>query len=218
MLLTDFSLETGSPRWSPDGRSIAFDSREAGDWNVYRVDAAGGVPRRLTPDASADALPAWSRDGRWIYFMSDRGGSQEVWRMPAGGGPAAQITREGGFDSEESWDGRHLYYTKGYVTGVWRMPLEGGDETAVVDGPLAAWGWALAPGGLYFAPEQRLGGQKLGYSIRYLDFDSGEVVTLLRKEGSFLHQSLTVSPDEKWILHAERPAPRSELMLVEDFR
>ena len=65
---------------------------------------------------------------------------------------------------------------------------------------------------------QGLGGLRRAYTVRYLDFESGQVSELFRKEGSSRHSSLDVSPDEEWIIHAERPALKSELMLVENFR
>ena len=64
----------------------------------------------------------------------------------------------------------------------------------------------------------RLGGLRRAYTIRHLDFESGQVSELFRREGSFIHNSLAVSPDERWILHAARPLDESELMLVENFR
>src|SRR5206468_12354676 len=39
----------GSPRWSPDGRWIAFDClKDDGNYDLYVISADGGVPRRLT--------------------------------------------------------------------------------------------------------------------------------------------------------------------------
>jgi Tol biopolymer transport system component len=216
--LTDFPRETGWPRWSPDGRRIVFDSMVAGDWNLYVVDAEGGVPRRLTKNPSLDLVGDWSRDGRWIYFSSDRSGTHQVWKVPAEGGPAIQVTRHGGHLSAESWDGRHLYYSKTWVSGVWRMPIGGGEETPVVSGPLAYRAWALGRSGLYYAVASETRGLLQAYVIWYLDFESGAKSEVYRKEGPFTDVHLAVSPDESWVLHAERPTFRSELMLVEDFR
>jgi len=128
------------------------------------------------------------------------------------------VTRNGGFDAAESWDGRYLYYSKDLRSGVWRMPLTGGEEMAIVSGPLSFKGWALAREGIYFAEATSLGAQSLAYTIRYLDFESGQVAELFRKEGPFRYQSLAVSSDERWILQAEAPSQQSELMLVENFR
>jgi Tol biopolymer transport system component len=216
--LTDLTRETGMPRWSPDGRSIAFDSMEAGDPNIYTVDVQGGVPRRLTPEPSRDYNPSWSSDGRSIYFSSNRGGSREIWKIPVEGGEAVQITSAGGFDAAESRDGQFLYYSKNFRTGVWRIPVRGGEETAIVSGPLSYKGWALGRGGIYFSEDPIVEGLRRSYVLRYLDFESGRVSEVYRKEGAFRHQYLAVSPDEEWILVVERPVDRSEVMLVEDFR
>jgi hypothetical protein len=131
-------------------------------------------------------------------------------------GPAVQITQNGGFDGEESWDGQSVYYTKDQRSGVWRTPLEGGQESAVIDGPLSLWGWALAQTGIFHAKELPIGGRRHAYVIRHLGFESGQVSELFRREGSFYQTSLAVSPDERWILHSESTTP-SELMLVENF-
>ncbi|HUL80461.1 MAG TPA: protein kinase [Vicinamibacteria bacterium] len=218
MQLTDLTRETGMPRWSPDGRWIAFDSMAAGESDIYVIGAEGGLPRRLTPEPSVDYNPSWSRDGRWIYFSSDRGGTRQIWKIAADGGRAFQVTRKGGFDVAESWDGRYIYYSKDFRSGVWRMPVTGGEETAVVSGPLSFKGWALARGGVYFAEATSIGPRSQDYAIRYLDLESRQVSERFRKKGPFRYQSLAVSSDERWILHVEQPEPRSELMLVENFR
>ena len=215
--LTDLTREAGMPRWSPDGRTLLFDARDAGDSNIYAVDAEGGIPRRLTPEPSEDYNPSWSRDGRWVYFSSDRGKSREIWKVAVHGGPAVQVTQKGGFDAAESWDGQHLYYSKTGTSGLWRMPVVGGEETVVLGGPLSNKAWALARSGLYYATSIRAGGTRRSYVLRYRDFESGQETELYRRDGSFRHESLAVSPDERWVLHCEEPTVQSELMLVENF-
>ena len=68
----------GTPRWSPDGERIVFDSSlNRGQWGIYVVAASGGRPVALTDASSLNAIPSWSHDGKWIYFCSDRGGTRE---------------------------------------------------------------------------------------------------------------------------------------------
>jgi len=64
--------EVGSPKWSPDGRRIAFDFDQHDHYEIYTVDAEGWAPQRLTNAPSHQVRPNCSADGQWIYFASDR--------------------------------------------------------------------------------------------------------------------------------------------------
>ncbi len=144
----------GSPRWSPDSRWIAFDTKTAGPPAIYVVPADGGQPASLVQDESENMVPSWSNGGRWIYFASTRTGQDQVWKVPAGGGDAVQVTRKGGFAAVESYDGRILYYakTRGENPEIWQLPVHGGAETLV--SPLLRpeiWAnWALTQKGIFF--------------------------------------------------------------------
>ena len=99
---------TGTPRWSPDGRQIAFDSMEGSNRDIYVVSSNGGKHHQLTTEPAEDTCPSWSRDGRWIYFGSGRSGSLQIWKMPSAGGRAVQVTTRGGFEGFES-TGRQVF-------------------------------------------------------------------------------------------------------------
>jgi Tol biopolymer transport system component len=123
-----------NPTWSPDGARLAFDSNAAGQFDIYTINANGGKPQRMTSDPANDGNPSWSNDGEWIYFDSGRSGQQEVWKLPANGGDAIQVTRNGGFGPRQSPDGKFLYYAKAlFATSLWRIPVEGGPETKVLE-------------------------------------------------------------------------------------
>jgi Tol biopolymer transport system component len=75
--LTALSAYSGTPRWSPDSQTIAFDSSKERQWDVYVVPASGGKPRRVTLDRDSDHVPSFSRDGKSLYFSSNRSGAFE---------------------------------------------------------------------------------------------------------------------------------------------
>jgi dipeptidyl aminopeptidase/acylaminoacyl peptidase len=211
--------------WSPDGRQLAFvreDPSRGRDDDLYVIDLEGGVPRQLTHEPPFDGGGSWSRDGRWIYFTSDRSGRFEIWRLPSEGGPAEQLTHEGGMTPEESWDGRHVYYSKAIAllpSAIWRVPVEGGEETEAIAEPVNADDWALSRSGiLYVTWREVVRRRREEFSIRFFDFESGQVTEIRRDEGPFSRWMLAVSPDEAWILYGQMPAWESELMLMENFR
>ena len=53
---------TGTPRWAPDSRHVAFDSRTGENSDIY-VMLEGGPARRITSEASDDVVPSWSTMG-----------------------------------------------------------------------------------------------------------------------------------------------------------
>jgi Tol biopolymer transport system component len=70
------------PRWSPDGRKIAFHRESDGNVDIYRMDVDGSNIRRFTDATGPDTLPAWTPNGR-IVFRSLRSGSWGIYVMDA---------------------------------------------------------------------------------------------------------------------------------------
>lgn len=109
------------PRFSPDGRRIAFISDRSGQNNAWIMDADGANPRIVYADlGSRHAEPAWSPDGRNLFvtrfFPNTRGGwtkTAEIWRCPLTGEPPVKLL---GTPETQVWspcpssDGHYLYY------------------------------------------------------------------------------------------------------------
>ena len=60
------------PKFSPDGKWIAFTASYDGNPDVYIIPAEGGEPKRLTFHPAADIVLGWSPDGKNVLFRSDR--------------------------------------------------------------------------------------------------------------------------------------------------
>ncbi|HEY6174712.1 MAG TPA: hypothetical protein VIX73_09725, partial [Kofleriaceae bacterium] len=58
------------PRFSPDGKSIAFTGEYGGNRDVYVIPADGGEPRRLTWHPDVDEVIGWTPDGKRIIYRS----------------------------------------------------------------------------------------------------------------------------------------------------
>jgi dipeptidyl aminopeptidase/acylaminoacyl peptidase len=67
--LTYPPLTVVQPRWSPDGKRIAFTGLEPDKpWRIYIVPIDGGVPEPLMVEQRSQLAPAWSPDGRSVAF------------------------------------------------------------------------------------------------------------------------------------------------------
>jgi serine/threonine protein kinase len=211
-------LSQGSPRWSPDGRRIAFDSYgENGQWDIWTIDADGGSLRHLTPSPAAHNSPTWSHDGRFVYFSSDRGGTETIWRVPVAGGPEEQVTHTGGGRCEEAADGQTLFFQRatGGNSPLLAVSLAGGQERTVID-CVPRFGYALGLAGIYHVG---CGVDPRAVPLLLRDMATGRdrlLGTLERPGGSY--GGLTVSADGKTILFAKAVGEGSDLVLIENFR
>ncbi|MBP2019529.1 dipeptidyl aminopeptidase/acylaminoacyl peptidase [Symbiobacterium terraclitae] len=59
-----------SPRWSPDGQTLAFVSDRGGDRQIWLIGRHGGEAWQLTQMRHGASNPVWSPDGRYIAFTS----------------------------------------------------------------------------------------------------------------------------------------------------
>ncbi len=62
-------VQATMPRWSPDGKRIAyFDTASGKPWRIYLVSAEGGAPEPLLQESRNEMDPNWSQDGNSIIF------------------------------------------------------------------------------------------------------------------------------------------------------
>jgi imidazolonepropionase-like amidohydrolase/Tol biopolymer transport system component len=116
------------PRYSPDGKHIAFTSDRAGGDNVWVMDRDGGNPKQISSESYRLLnSPAWTPDGEYIaarkHFTGHRSlGSGEIWLYHRTGGDGVQMTEKPNEQKDVgepafSPDGRYLYYSQDVTPG-----------------------------------------------------------------------------------------------------
>jgi Tol biopolymer transport system component len=143
--LTDSPADELTPRWSPDGRHIAFLSDRGTGTNVYLIPALGGAERKLAevhaswmgaPLETLFALGAapWSPDATELMFSRlQPTGEMAVWKINLTTGMQTQLTRPpaGTVDQYATWsfDGERIAFMRGQggQQSLWLMDARGGE-------------------------------------------------------------------------------------------
>ncbi|MEO8610235.1 MAG: hypothetical protein ABI690_20235 [Chloroflexota bacterium] len=79
--ITRDNTRDGSAEWSPDGKWIAFESRQTGVWQIDLMSADGWKRRQLTHDGVDSRHPVWSPDGQSVIYTSNPNRNWDLYRM-----------------------------------------------------------------------------------------------------------------------------------------
>jgi tricorn protease len=83
------------PKFSSDGKSIAFTGNYDGNDDVYVIPATGGVPVRLTSHGNFDRVVGWTNDSKQVLFASMRESGRsrfnQFYTIPATGGSSEKL-------------------------------------------------------------------------------------------------------------------------------
>jgi tricorn protease-like protein/C-terminal processing protease CtpA/Prc len=140
----------GSPRFSPDGQTIAFRGNYDQALDLYTIPAAGGIPERVTHHPAPEGLCDWTPDGKGLVFMTgaieglDR--AQKLYTIPSTGGLPMKLPVPYGTNGAINRTGEWLAYTPhstdnrtwkryrgGMATDVWLMNLKTGESLRITD-------------------------------------------------------------------------------------
>ncbi|OLC73056.1 MAG: hypothetical protein AUH78_14775 [Gemmatimonadetes bacterium 13_1_40CM_4_69_8] len=150
-----------SPRWSPDGRVIAFVATRdtgTGSAQIYLINDAGGEARPLTHHATAVANITWSPSGDALYFVAEEAKTKEARERDR--------QKDDVYAFDENYQQRHL----------WKVAVADGSERRVTEGNYSVLDYELSRDGTKLtvrrAPDPLLG-----------DADQSEV-WVMRADGS----------------------------------
>jgi len=112
--LTSHPGVEGNPRFSPDGKWIAFSGEYDANTDVYIVASEGGVPQRLTWHPGEDLPQGFTPDGASVVFTSPREVYTtrylQLFTVPVGGGAVTKLPIPNASEATYAPDGAHIVY------------------------------------------------------------------------------------------------------------
>lgn len=137
------------PRFSPDGRLLAFMGNYEGDRDLYVIPVEGGIASRVTYHPSTETLLQWPDDDRLLFASGAQGaprGNQQLWTVGPEGGLPEKLPVVFGQMGNLSPDGRWLAFTPhsrdhrtwkryrgGMATDIWLFDLETLESERITD-------------------------------------------------------------------------------------
>ncbi|UCF79426.1 MAG: PD40 domain-containing protein [Candidatus Eiseniibacteriota bacterium] len=137
------------PKFSPDGRVIAFSGNYDGNRDLYTIPVAGGTPFRVTHHPAFEAMSDWTPDGRLVFYawgigqypratelftVSAEGGLPE--KMPVPYGASAAVSPDGEWMAYNLFSRDHRTwkrYRGGAATDIWLFHLTRHTSTKITD-------------------------------------------------------------------------------------
>jgi tricorn protease len=127
------------PRFSPDGKWIAFSSDRNGNLDVFVVPAGGGTAKALTTHSADDTVLGWTPDSQAVLFASNRAEdwAGKLYTVGLNGGMPKDVGADMGVWASYSPDGAKLAINRhGQV--YWRKYYRGANQTDVTIMDVAA--------------------------------------------------------------------------------
>lgn len=201
-----------SPRWSPDGKQVAYVSFETSRPAIFIQNIATGARRQITNFKGLNGAPAWSPDGKKLAFVLSKDGNPEIYTIDLASGNYQRITQHFAIDTEPNFsgDGKGIIFTsnRGGQPQIYQVDLASGRiERLTFYGDYNARA-SLSPDGKTMVMVHREQGI---FHIAAQDVKTGDLRILTETE---LDESPSIAPNGAMLLYATQANGKGILAAV----
>lgn len=200
--LTDSNVDASSPRWSPDGKRLAYAAKGDKATQVFVHWIDGGQTARLTNLTESPGELTWSPDGRWLAFsMLARDKRKPYIELPEKPEGAKWAEPFKLYDTLVYRDDGKGYVKEGFHH-LYVLPADGGTPRQITSGPFHHQerpAWAADGQSLVFAANRRDNWEHepLDSDLYRVNLADGEITQLTDRRGT--DASPVISPDGRQV-------------------
>lgn len=182
-----------APRWSPDGKSIAFVAKRSGDEaaQIYVLPASGGEAVRLTSHDTAVSAISWSADGTSLFFLATEPKTAKE--------KAREKVQDDVFSYDETQKQQHL----------WTVAVATKAEKRITEGDFSVLSFTLSQDGKKIAhqraPNTLYGDAEKG-EVWVMNADGGAAVQITKNRVA--ESGAELSPDNSQVLFMADADPK----------
>ena len=119
-----------SPKWSPDGKKLAYVSFESRKSTVIVQDLSTGQRKTISNFRGDNYAPNWSPDGSKLVVALSKDAVSQIYVIPVSGGEATRVTQSNGIDTNATFngDGSQIIFVSDRSGGpqLYSVPTSGG--------------------------------------------------------------------------------------------
>ncbi len=175
-----------SPRWSPDGRLLAYTSYRNGNPDLFVLNFDSGRRDVLSAQPGLNATPGWSPDGQWLALAMSASGGTNLFLMPKNGGTAKPLTTGPAISVSPSFspNGRQITFNsdRGGTPQIYVMDVDGSNLRRIT-----------FQGTYNASPRWSPRGEKIVFMCRF----GGNQICLINPDSSALQQLTSVGNNEE---------------------
>ncbi len=202
-----------SPRWSPDGKKIAYVSFKGHRTGINIITVESGAVEQVTKFPGINGAPAWSPDGKRLAMVLSKDGSPKIYVLDLTTKELVRLTSGGSIDTEPFWspDAQSILFTsnRGGKPQIYRVILQTGEVQRVTFIGNYNTTPSLTPDGKQLIMLHQ--SEKGAYNIAVQDLNTGKVKSIT---SASLDESPTLAPNGMMVLYGVKETDQTVLGAV----